>query len=155
MNQIDHRAAGARETDGDPALVAKIASAMMQNDAAARQLGIEFVDADLYGATLRLTVSAEHLNGHGSCHGGVIFTLADTAFALACNASNVVAVAAAASIDFLSPGLAGETMRAVARRRSQGRRNGIYDVEVSGEDDRLIALFRGQAARLKKQVIER
>ena len=117
-------------------------------------LAIRFVAADLFGATLELKVTGEHLNGHGSCHGGVIFTLADTAFAIACNASNVVAVAAAASIDFLSPGRAGETMRAVARRVSQGKRTGVYDIEVRGEDERLIALFRGKAARLKRLVIE-
>jgi acyl-CoA thioesterase len=152
MNQSASPAA--IDLDGAADLVPAIAQTLMKNDAAARSLGIRLIAADLVSATLELKVSPDHLNGHGSCHGGVIFTLADTAFAIACNASNVVAVAAAASIDFISPGRAGEVMRATASRRSQGQRTGVYDIEVRGEDERLIALFRGNAARLKQQVIK-
>jgi acyl-CoA thioesterase len=140
--------------EGDTSLIAQIVEKMMKYDAAARALGIVFISADEQHAVLQLTIGAQHLNGHGSCHGGVIFTLADTAFAIACNAANHVAVASSAAIEFLSPGKAGETLIASAVQRSQGKRQGIYDIDVRGADDRLVALFRGQATRLKQLVIE-
>jgi len=141
------------QAGSDPQLVARIVEKMMKHDAAARLVGIEFVSADEQHAVLQMVVAAHHLNGHGICHGGMIFTLADTAFAIACNAANHLAVASAAAIDFLSPGRAGETLIARAAQRSQGKRQGIYDIEVKGSDGRLVALFRGQATRLKQTVV--
>ena len=83
------------------------------------------------------------LNGHGICHGGFIFSLADTAFAYACNSGNELTVAQHCSIDFLRPARAGEQLTATAREVARRPRSGVYDVTVCGEDGETVALFRG------------
>ena len=91
------------------------------------------------------TVRDEMLNSHEICHGGYLFTLADTAFAYACNSRNQVTVAAAASIEFLRPARLGERIVATARERHRGGRSGIYDVLLQNQDGEQVALFRGRS----------
>lgn len=142
---------------GDDSAAAKIArrvaDEMMARDKASQLLGIRLESVDAMRVVLSMRLTDQHLNGHGTCHGGLVFALADTAFAIACNAANHAAVAAAANIDFLSPGVAGEVLTACAVQRSQGRRLGVYDIDVTGEDGRLVAIFRGKSARLSRPVI--
>ncbi|UIJ36378.1 hydroxyphenylacetyl-CoA thioesterase PaaI [Allobranchiibius sp. GilTou73] len=121
--------------------------AMMAADEASRALGIELVDCDDERATTRMTVRPDMVNGHGMAHGGMIFTVADTAFACACNAAGPVTVASSGDIVFVSPARAGEVLVAEAVQRVGFGRQGVYDVTVrSGE--RVVAEFRGRSHRM-------
>lgn len=121
------------------------AQRMYLNDTASRELGIT-IDVPAAGEALaRLTVTPEMVNGFGVCHGGYLFTLADTAFAFACNAYGRVTVAAAASIEFLRPVHVGDRLEAHARELHRGRSYGIYDVMVRDQESRTVAAFRGRA----------
>ena len=104
-------------------------------------------------ARIHMIARADMLNGHGVVHGGMIFTLADTAFAYACNSRNVSTMANQASIVFLSPGRDGERLTAEARELSLAGRSGVYQVRVSGEDGRDIALFQGLSRSVGGPVI--
>ena len=118
--------------------------AMMAGDAASRLLGIELAGYGDGWARTRLTVTGDMVNGHDICHGGVIFSLADTAFACACNSWGPVTVAAGADIVFIAPGRRGDVLVAEARMRTSHGRSGIYDVTVT-RDDQVIAEFRGRS----------
>ncbi len=122
---------------------------MWAEDHAARGLGIELLEVAPGLARLRMTVRPEMVNGHGICHGGFIFTLADAAFSYACNSDNQRAVAAGADISFLAPAHTGDVLLGLCRVRSQGGRAGIYDAEVHDLAGRSIALFRGRSTRIK------
>ena len=124
------------------------ADAMWAGDAASRAMGMAIEAVGPGTATLSMTLREEHLNGHGSAHGGVLFTLADSAFAFACNSRNEAAVAQEAQVTFLSPGRGGERLTAVAAETALAGRTGVYDVRVSGEDGRTVALFRGLSRRI-------
>lgn len=100
-----------------------------------------------------MRVRNEMLNGHDVCHGGMIFTLADSAFAHACNNTNKVTLASGCSIDFLAPAREGDLLTATAQERSRSGRTGVYDIEVQRQDGTLIALFRGRSYQLKGTVI--
>ena len=89
------------------------------------------------------------VNGHGTCHGGFIFAVADSTFAYACNSFNHRAVAAGVDINFLAPAHLGDLLTAHGHARHQGGRSGVYDIEVSNQDGKLVAVFRGRAARIK------
>lgn len=134
-------------------LAEEVADAMWARDNTPRMLGMQRQAIGPGYARIAMAVRADMTNGHQTCHGGIIFTLADTTFAYACNSSNRTTVAASASIDFLSPALHGETLVAEAREQWQAGRNGIYDVAVHTTDGRAIALFRGKARRLNEPVI--
>jgi acyl-CoA thioesterase len=121
--------------------------AMMASDAASRMLGIELLDYGDGWARTRLTVRDEMVNGHGICHGGMIFSLADTAFACACNSWGPVTVAAGADIVFIAPARLGDVLAADCRVRARYGRSGVYDVTVSRDGD-LIAEFRGRSHEL-------
>ncbi|ODU00537.1 MAG: phenylacetic acid degradation protein PaaD [Pseudonocardia sp. SCN 72-86] len=120
------------------------AAAMEYADVAAREAGVRLVDVGPGHATTALTVTATHLNGHGICHGGYVFLLADAAFAYACNSFGVSTVAAGADVTFLRPGAAGEELVAEARRLGGAGRSGLYDVTVRAGDD-VVAEFRGRS----------
>ncbi len=138
----------------DPsALASATASAMWARDRTAQALGMRIVAIDAGRATLAMTVRSDMVNGHHMCHGGMIFTLADTAFAYACNSYNLNTVASAAQIDFLAPAREGEVLEAEAIERSAAGRTGVYDVSVRAGDGRLVALFRGKSARISGAVI--
>lgn len=124
-----------------------------EHDRAAAALGIEVLESAPGRARLALTVTPEMTNALDVCHGGVIFLLADTAFAHASNNRNRATVAAAASIQFLAPGRIGDRLTATAVERMRGRRTSLYDIEVHNQDDELIALFRGNGHQVRGQVL--
>jgi len=121
--------------------------AMMAKDAASRGLGIELVDQGEGRAVTRMTVRADMVNGHAMAHGGLIFALADTAFACACNSFGPVTVAASADIVFVAPARAGDILTAEAVLRTRFGRAGLYDVTVHRGED-VIAEFRGRSHQL-------
>ncbi len=121
--------------------------AMMTKDEASRGLGIELVDQGEGRAMTRMTVRADMVNGHDVAHGGLIFTLADTAFACACNSYGPVTVAASADIVFVAPARAGDVLIAEAVVRTRFGRSGLYDVTVR-RDGEVIAEFRGRSHQL-------
>jgi acyl-CoA thioesterase len=94
------------------------------------------------------------LNGHAICHGGFIFTLADSAFAYACNSYNQTTVASGCAIEFMAPAREGDVLTAIARERSVSGRTGVYDIEVKDQRSETIALFRGKSYRIKGHVID-
>ena len=136
----------------EQALADAAADAMWSRDAAAQALGMERIEVTPGHATLRMRVRPDMVNGHHICHGGLIFTLADTAFAYACNSYNLNTVASACHIDFLAPGFEGDLLEAVAVERSASGRTGVYDVTVGVVGGRTVALFRGKSARIKGEV---
>ena len=130
-------------SDPQHQLAAAVAGALYARDTAAQYLGIEVRHCGPGEAMLSMTVTDAMLNGHGICHGGFIFCLADTAFAYACNSGNELTVAQHCSIDFLRPARAGELLTATARETVCRPRSGVYDVTVCGADGEPVALFRG------------
>ena len=125
------------------------AEAMWANDRASKWLGMSLDAIGPGTATMSFTVQDHHLNGHSICHGGYIFTLADSAFAFACNSYNENTVAQQDQITYLSPGRAGERLTATATETSKTGRSGIYDITVTGEDGRKVAVFRGLSRTIK------
>ncbi|EPF17059.1 Acyl-coenzyme A thioesterase PaaI [Cedecea davisae] len=121
---------------------------MYARDNCAKQMGIEIIEMGEGFAVLTMTITAEMLNGHQTCHGGQLFTLADTAFAYACNSQGLAAVASGCNIDFMRPGKEGDRLKAVAQVRHQGRQTGVYDIEIINQDEKTLALFRGRAHRI-------
>lgn len=138
----------------DPhALAQAVGAAMYAVDAASQGLGMEVAEVAPGYARLTMRIRPDMLNGHQTCHGGFIFALADSAFAFACNSRNASTVASGCTIDFLAPGLAGDVLTAVAQERSLAGRTGVYDVAVSNQDGRQVALFRGRSYRIKGQIV--
>lgn len=127
------------------------ATAMWDNDRASKFLGIELLSVGKGIAEMRLDVEAKHCNGHDICHGGFIFTLADSAFAFACNSYNEATVAQHNTITFVNAGRLGDELVATAREISKSGRNGIYDVDVTNQNGSLIASFRGCSRTIKGQ----
>lgn len=117
---------------------------MIANDPASAALGMRVVRAEPGRAVVRMTVRADMLNGFAVAHGGLVFALADTALALACNETDAVTLVAGADIAFLSPAREGDELEAVAERRTLEGRSGIYDVRISAADGRVIAEVRGR-----------
>ncbi len=138
----------------DPVIAKRCADAMLAKDVASKALGIR-ISVDEDGRTSAvLDVEERMLNGHGVCHGGFIFALADTAFAVACNAYNQVTLAAGASIDFLRPAKKGDRLLAAARERYRGGRSGIYEVTVSNQLGEEVALFRGRSHTTRATILD-
>ncbi len=129
----------------------KCAELMFSRDTASAGLGMQITHIAPGAATLTMQVGSAMLNGHGICHGGFIFTLADSAFAFACNSYNQNTVAQQNQITYLAPGRADEVLTATAVEISRSGRSGIYDVTVTGEDGRVVALFRGLSRSIKGQ----
>lgn len=131
----------------------KVSESMFAADVAAREtMGIEIVSVAPGRAVLRMAVKPLHLNGHKICHGGFIFTLADTTFAYACNSYNKNAVAAGCSIEFLKPGQDGDVLTCEGVEQVLQGRHGIYDMKVSNQRGEVIAMFRGKSAVIPGQV---
>lgn len=128
---------------------ASVAETMYPRDIAAQKLGIVIETVSMGQCRMTMPIAEDMLNGHGVCHGGHIFTLADTAFAYACNGENRVTLAQHAQISFISPGQLGETLTAEAREVAKTGRSGIYDVDVFGGDGRMVATFRGASRTIK------
>jgi acyl-CoA thioesterase len=118
-------------------------------DRAAHSLGIELVRVSSGSVQIAMRIRADMLNAHGTCHGGIVFALADTAFGYACNSRDTPMVAAGASIEFLAPSSPGERLIATAIETSRGERHGIYDVTIRDEAGEVRAHFRGRCARFR------
>jgi acyl-CoA thioesterase len=136
------------------ALARACADAMWAGDRATQALGMKIIDIGAGRATLTMTIRDDMTNGHGMCHGGLIFSLADSAFAFACNSYNQNAVAQHCSVTFIRPGKRGDTLTASAVERSRSGRSGIYDITVTGSDGKVIAEFRGHSRVIEGKLVE-
>ncbi len=129
------------------------AQRMFDDDQASRDLGMKVEIVEPGVAIARMTVRQNMLNGHDMCHGGFIFSLADSAFAFACNSYDDVTVAAGADINFVYPARIGDELVATARETQRGHRAGVYDIEIRNQDERLIAVFRGRSMSLGRPIL--
>jgi acyl-CoA thioesterase len=127
---------------------------MYERDPASQQLGMTLDEIRPGYARMSMRVRGDMLNGHGTCHGGYIFMLADSAFAFACNSHNFNTVGAGCSIDYLSPGREGELLTAEAQEQALSGKTGVYDIVVTNEEGRKVALFRGKSHRVNGMVAE-
>lgn len=123
--------------------------AMWSDDLCSKGLGMEVLTVSPGGATLRMRIREDMINGHGTCHGGMIFTLADSCFAYACNSHNRNTVATGCIIDFVNPARLGDVLTAVGREVSLIGRNGIYDIAVTNQDGLPVAHFRGRSRTIR------
>ncbi len=139
----------------DPqALAQGVAAAMFAADRASREfMQMELLSCAPGRASMRMTVRGEQLNGHQICHGGFIFTLADSTFAFACNSYNKNAVASGASIEFLKPAHEGDVLTCEAQEQTLQGRHGIYDMKVTNQRGDVIAMFRGKSAQIPGSVL--
>jgi acyl-CoA thioesterase len=135
-------------------LAQRCADAMYAADSASQHLGITIHDVAPGQATAHMLIGDDMLNGHGICHGGYVFTLADTAFAFACNTYDDVTVAAGADISFLEPVTALATLTATAREMHRRGRSGLYDVTVRTEEGTVVAEFRGRSRSLGRPLLD-
>jgi len=134
-------------------LAEAVAAAMWQRDATVQALGMTLQRIAPGSALVSMPVRADMVNGHHICHGGLLFTLADTAFAYACNSYNHNTVASACHIDFLAPAKEGDMLEAEAVERSRSGRTGVYDVSVRLPGGKIVALFRGKSYRINGEVL--
>jgi acyl-CoA thioesterase len=136
------------------ALARACAEAMLERDAASQALGIVLDDARAGWARVSMTIGKAMVNGHGMAHGGVTFTVADSAFAFACNSRNEPNVALQASISFIGAVKLGDRLVAEAQEQSSKGRTGVYDIRVTRGEGELVALFRGVCYRIKGTVLD-
>ncbi len=132
----------------------KSAGAMWENDSASKGMGMQIESIAPGRAVLSMNVEERHTNGHKICHGGFIFTLADSAFAFACNSYNKSTVAQQCTINFLAPAGLGDRLTADAREIHLAGRSGIYDITVTNQSGTRIAEFRGMSRTIKGQLFE-
>lgn len=130
------------------------ADAMYSRDKATRALNMKIEHVAPGEATLSMTVTEQMIQGHDSCHGGYIFTLADSTFAFSCNTYNTVTVAQGCTIDYIAPGKLGDRLTAHGKEQSRGKRTGVYDIRIENQRGELVALFRGKSYQVRGTVIE-
>ncbi|MGF2736505.1 hydroxyphenylacetyl-CoA thioesterase PaaI [Marinobacter sp. DUT-1] len=137
----------------DPQKLAEAcAESMFARDRASQKLGMKIESVAPGKAILTMIVGPDMIQGHGSCHGGYLFTLADSAFAFACNSYDRATVASGCSIDYMSGAKEGDLLTATAEERSRGGRTGIYDITLTNQDGRTVALFRGRSYEVRGTV---
>lgn len=129
------------------------AEAMYERDQATRRMGIQLLDAGPGSAKLSMRVREDMIQGHGTCHGGYLFALADSAFAFACNSYNDATVAIGCSIDYVAPAREGDELFASACEQSRSGRTGNYDVRIENSQGQLIALFHGKSYKVRGTVL--
>jgi acyl-CoA thioesterase len=134
-------------------LAERVAERMFDADRASRALGMRIERIAPGRAEMTMTVRDDMLNGHSICHGGYIFLLADSTFALACNSHNRNTVAQGCAIDYLAPAHAGDVLRASGVERSRTGRTGVYDIDVRNQQGTTIALFRGKSYRVDGSIV--
>ena len=140
----------------DPQAVAEAsARSMYAQDRASQALGMRILEIRPGYARLAMTVREDMVNGHKICHGGLIFTLADSAFAFACNTYDLVTVASSGSIEFLLPARLGDELTAIAEERSRSKRTGVYDVAVRNQRGENVAMFRGRSHEIGGAIVEK
>lgn len=135
-------------------LASRCAQALFDRDAASQGLGMRLLASGPGTARVGMSVRAEMLQGHGTCHGGFLFALADSAFAFACNSHNDATVAQGCSIEYIAPALLDDTLTAECTELSRGKRTGTYDVRIENQHGKLIALFRGKSYQVRGSVLE-
>jgi phenylacetic acid degradation protein PaaD len=135
-------------------LAKRCAAAMYAQDVASKALGISIDVREAGEAVARMSVREDMVNGFGVCHGGLLFALADTAFAFACNGYDDRSYAAAAAIDFIRPALLGDALCALAREDYRGSKSGYYTVEVRNQRDQVVAMFRGRSASRGERLLQ-
>jgi acyl-CoA thioesterase len=128
--------------------------AMHANDKTAHMLDMAIIEVRPGYAHLEMTVRKDMLNGHDICHGGMIFTLADTAFAHSCNTYNKVTVASGCTIDFAAPAFEGDRLRAIAEERHRKGRTGVYDITVYNQNNEALAFFRGKSHQISGVLVD-
>lgn len=143
----------APEADRAQGRAERASAALFARDRASQALGMRIIGVGAGWARVSMTVRGDMLNGHAVCHGGIVFALADSAFAFACNSHNENTLAAAASIDFLKAAREGDVLTAEASELWRGGRSGLYDISVSNQRGERIALFRGRSYRVDGQVV--
>jgi len=126
---------------------------MMQHDRFSQWLGIEVLDIKTGESCIRMKVREEMVNGFGIAHGGVAFSLADSAFAFACNNRNQLSVALDTSINFTREVRVGDTLTATAKEEHNGRSTGLYTIRIVNQDEKLVAQFKGLCYRTDKKLI--
>ena len=135
-------------------LAQRVGDTLFAGDRASKDtMGMELVACEPGRAVMRMQVRELHLNGHAICHGGFIFTLADSTFAFACNSRNKSTVAAGCSIEFLKPGKLGDVLTCEGVERVLQGRHGIYDMTVTNQAGEVVAVFRGKSAQIQGTVI--
>jgi acyl-CoA thioesterase len=134
------------------AIAERAVAALYARDLASQALGMRVSAVSPGRVQVTMQVRPDMVNGHGLCHGGLVFTLGDSAFAFACNSYNDSTVAAAASIDFLAPAHSGDELTAEAVELWRTRRNGLYEITVRNQRGERVALFRGRSYRIDGQV---
>ncbi|MGZ9722125.1 hydroxyphenylacetyl-CoA thioesterase PaaI [Rhizobium miluonense] len=139
----------AAETMSPDQLARACADAMWSDDRATQRLGMQIDNVAAGTATLSMTITADMANGHGMCHGGYIFTLADSAFAFACNTYNQRTVAQHCTVTFIASAFEGDRLTAMAREVSRRGRGGIYDITVMNQKGETLAEFRGHSRTIK------
>lgn len=132
----------------------KSANAMWSSDGASQWMGMTLISVDEGHAVLSLTVERHHCNGHGMCHGGISFSLADSCFAFACNSRNQATVAQSNMITYTAPAKLGDTLTATAHEVSLTGRSGIYDVRVTNQDGQTVAEMRGLSRTINGKLFE-
>lgn len=142
------------DTDTPAQHAEKIAAEMLKNDRASQHLAIKLEKIDEGTAVVSMVVRDDMLNGFDICHGGVIFTLADTAFACACNSRNRKTVALACTINFIVAGRAGDVLTAYAREVSLAGRTGVYDITIKNQTGAVMAEFRGTSYGTSSTILE-
>ena len=140
--------------DHETFLAELVVEAMLQKDCASKALGMQVTSVHAGSACVSMMVRQDMINGFGTCHGGLLFTLADTAFGVACNSRNNRAVAASGQIEFLRAAHAGDLLSAFAVERQAGKRLGLYDVTITNQHEQTIALFRGRSCRITGHVVD-
>ena len=134
-------------------LARRCAEAMFERDNASKAMGMRLLSAGPGSARVEMNVRVDMIQGHGTCHGGYLFALADSAFALAYNSYNEATVAIGCSIDYIAPARAGDTLSAVCIEQSRSGRTGNYDVRIENHQGQLIALFHGKSYKVRGSVL--
>src|SRR5690606_9361127 len=133
-------------------LAEECAESMFARDRPSQKLGMKIESVAPGKAILTMSVTADMIQGHGSCHGGYLFTLADSAFAFACNSYDRATVASGCSIDYMYGARDGDLLTATAEERSRGGRTGVYDITLTNQNGRTVALFRGRSYEVRGTV---
>ena len=121
------------------------AAALWAGDSTSKKMGFDLIAVGPGTAVMEFTVTKDHSNGHGNCHGGFIFALADSAFAFACNAYNQIVVGQHCSITYIAPVRIGDRLTATANEASRRGRSGIYDIRITNQNGEHVAEFRGHS----------
>lgn len=127
---------------------------MMQHDLFSQWLGIEVLDIKEGYSKIKMAVRKEMVNGFGIVHGGVAFSLADSAFAFACNNRNVLSVALDTAINFIKPVHVGDELTAEAKELHNGKSTGLYHISISNQHDHVVAIFKGTCFRTDKKLVK-